>query len=357
MTLDVIGLAVFPIKDSITNSTPWRMRRNELNRAFSTIFRSSTRSRVIPMLRAALPIFRFLPAARDEENKIANETMARIGDQLLRQSKAGILANEKEHGKVEKTAFKQRDLLSLLLRANMSTDLPPSQRMTDDDVLAQVPTFLVAGHETTSNDMALFALTQNTEAQTKLREELFTIGTDNPNMDELNSLPYLDAVVRETLRIHAPVVMTGRIAVQDDILPLGEPIRDVHGNLLDSIKIKKGQSVMIPVTAINRSKAIWGEDAKEFKPERWQHVPEAAGGIPGVWGNLMTFLGGPRACIGYRFSLVDAVVHARPAFEFQLAVPADEIIKKTTIVQRPLVKSDPKGGSRMPLILKPVNLG
>ena len=63
--------------------------------------------------------------------------MARIGDQLLRESKAAILADEKENGKVEKTAFKRRDLLSLLLRANMSTDVPPNQHMTDEDVLAR----------------------------------------------------------------------------------------------------------------------------------------------------------------------------------------------------------------------------
>ena len=49
-----------------------------------------------------------------------------------------MVADEKNTGgKFEKSAFKRRDLLSLLLRANMSTDLPPSQRMTDDDVLAR----------------------------------------------------------------------------------------------------------------------------------------------------------------------------------------------------------------------------
>ena len=42
------------------------------------------------------------------------------------------------------------------------------------------------------------------------------------------------------------------------------------------------------------------------------------------------------------------------AFEFELAVPPEDIIKKSTIVQRPLVLSDPQGGNQMPLILKPV---
>ena len=82
---------------------------------------------------------------------------------------------------------------------------------------------------------------------------------------------------------------------------------------------------MIASAVINRDKSIWGEDAAEFKlvlflisffiwlsgfffssrPERWANIPNAASSVPGVWANLMSFLGGPRACIGYRFSLVE----------------------------------------------------
>ncbi|KDR81931.1 hypothetical protein GALMADRAFT_135320 [Galerina marginata CBS 339.88] len=356
MTLDVIGLAGFNYKfDALDGS-----KKNELNAAISTIFRSRTAVTLLPMIHGLVPALRFLPADRDVETKVASKTMARIGQQLLRDSKAGLMAEDGETGKVEKTASKSRDLLSLLIRANMSTDLPQNQRMTDEDVLAQVPTFLVAGHETTSNatTWALFALTQNPAAQAKLRDELLNVGTDNPTMDELNALPYLDAVVRETLRVHPPVPSTMRVATRDDVLPLEKPIRDKYGNLLDSIRIRKGQSLFIPILALNRAKSIWGEDASEFKPERWEKIPEAVGSIPGIWGNMMTFLGGPHACIGYRFSLVEMkalLFTLIRAFEFELAVPPDDLIKKAVMVQRPLVKSDPKGGNQLPVILRPVN--
>ena len=73
---------------------------------------------------------------------------------------------------------------------------------------------------------ALYALSQNKEAQTKLREEIYNVSTDNPTMDDLNGLPYMDAVVRETLRLYPPVGSVGREASKDDCIPLSKPFTD-----------------------------------------------------------------------------------------------------------------------------------
>ena len=83
----------------------------------------------------------------------------------------------------------------------------------------------------------LFALTQAPEVQRKLREELLSVDTDKPDMDQLNSLPYLDAVVRETLRVHSPVPNTMRVAKKDDVIPLAEPFVDRYGVVQDDIKL------------------------------------------------------------------------------------------------------------------------
>ena len=80
----------------------------------------------------------------DRKEARAKETMLRIGAELLQQRKRGEfgLGTEKDEGS-------QRDLLTVLVKANQDPDIPESQRMDDDEVIAQVPTFLVAGHETT----------------------------------------------------------------------------------------------------------------------------------------------------------------------------------------------------------------
>ncbi|KAH9483655.1 Cytochrome P450 monooxygenase 169 [Psilocybe cubensis] len=354
MTLDVIGQAGFNYKfNALSNA------KSELNDAFSILFQSSTRISLLGLIKVFIPALRFIPSEGDAKAKAAMTTMKRVANELLRDSKMGLMA-EDNNTKMNNKSLKGRDLLSLLLRANTSKDLPAHQRMSDEDVMAQVPTFLVAGHETTSvaTTWALYALCLDIGIQDKLREELLAVGTDNPTMDELNSLPYLDAVVRETLRVHSPVGSTIRVAVKDDIIPLGKPVRDRNGKLLDGIPVRKGQSFLIPVLALNRDKSIWGSDAGEFKPERWQNTPPRAGSIPGVWGNMMSFLGGPRACIGYRFSLVEMkalLFTLIRAFEFELGVPKEDIIKKTSLVQRPLLKSDMAAGNQMPLILKPVS--
>ena len=83
---------------------------------------------------------------------------------------------------------------------------------------------------------ALYALSQNKDAQTKLREEISTISTDNPTMDDLNGLPFMDAVVRETLRLHPAVAAIIRAATKDDCIPLSKPFTDKKGIVRNEIR-------------------------------------------------------------------------------------------------------------------------
>ena len=179
---------------------------------------------------------------------------------------------------------------------------------------------MIAGHETTSAALTwtLFGLSANLEAQRELREELLSLNTDSPTMDDLKSLKYLDMVVRESLRLWSPISSSKRVAVKDVLIPL----RD--GRV---VKLNKGDEVRIPIHPMNTAKEVWGEDAAEFKyanfnrvsglrirrlivlsffrPDRWKSPSEAVLETPGIWGNQMTFMGGSRACIGFQFAVYE----------------------------------------------------
>ncbi|KAK6992956.1 cytochrome P450 [Favolaschia claudopus] len=221
----------------------------------------------------------------------------------------------------------------------------------------QIPAFFFAGHETSSSALAwaLQALSEKIDVQNKLREELLTVSTDNPGMDELNALPYLEIVVREILRVQSPVLSTERVATEDDVLPLSEPYVGKDGKSHESIPIRKGQTIHIPILAVNTDTSIWGEDALQFRPERWQNIPEAAAGIPNIWGNLLTFFAGPHNCIGFRFSVIEikAILFILiRAFEFEAGVSSDSIGRAATgTVQKPVVLGN-ENGSGLPLIVK-----
>ncbi|KAI0357853.1 cytochrome P450 [Trametes cingulata] len=263
-TLDVIGLAGF-CQDfgSLTQAK----EPSELCAALNEILTVPEKISPLIILQAIHPVFDLFKDEALRRFDHARDVVRRTGLQLIADRKAAILLEATEkNGAAFSDSLQGRDLLTLLLKANMATDIPDSQRLSDENILDQVLTFLVAGHETTSTGAAwcLFALSQSPRVQSKLREELLAVRTDNPTMDELSALPYLDMVVRETLRFHAPVASTTRVATTADTIPLGTPFTDLDGNVRDSVNVKAGTEILIPISAVNTSKALWGDDAHEF---------------------------------------------------------------------------------------------
>ena len=83
----------------------------------------------------------------------------------------------------------------------------------------------------------IYALCKDRAVQDELRAEVVAVSSDHPTYEELNSLPYLDAVVRETLRLYTPVAATTRTAEEDSVIPLSEPIITPNGSKLFALKL------------------------------------------------------------------------------------------------------------------------
>ncbi|KAI0347505.1 cytochrome P450 [Trametopsis cervina] len=206
-----------------------------------------------------------------------------------------------------------KDLISTLMKANMKAE--GDDKLPDAEVLGQIGSLVNAATDTTSNALSrtFQLLADRPDIQDKVRAELLEASPDGADIpyDTLVDLPWLDAICRETLRLYPPVTIMSREVRQDVVMPLSEPIRGVDGRTLSEIFVPKDTTVIIGIRACNRNKAIWGEDALEWKPERWiNKLPESvtAAHVPGVYANLMTFLGGGRACIGFKFSQLEMKV-------------------------------------------------
>ncbi|KAH6909132.1 cytochrome P450 [Coprinopsis sp. MPI-PUGE-AT-0042] len=203
-----------------------------------------------------------------------------------------------------------KDILTTLMRANMSSSAV--DKLPEEEILAQISTFAFAGMDTTSGSMArlLWVLSNDQKAQDRLRSEIRQAKEDyrTLNYDEIMGLPYLDAVCRETLRLYPPVPLTCRHSVKDAVLPLHTPIRGADGKLLTEVVVPASTDVMVSLMGCNRNVDLWGPDAGEWKPERWlNELPQTLtdSKIPGVYSHLMTFIGGGRSCVGFKFALLE----------------------------------------------------
>ncbi|KAJ3921771.1 cytochrome P450, partial [Lentinula edodes] len=266
---------------------------------------------------------------------------------------------------VVKQIGKGKDLLSIMMKENRKAD--SEDKLEEAEIIAQIiklRTFIFAAMDTTSSGLSriLHLLTLHPEVQDKMRDELIAARREHQgsqlSYDELVGLPYLDAVCRETLRLYAPVSSLLRKSTEDAIVPLSRPVRDADGNEVTEIFLPKATTVMISIMNANRDPKLWGPDVLEWKPERWlSPLPEAImnSKMPGVYSHLMTFNGGSRSCIGFKFSQLEMkVVIAMLVENFKFSTPQNkEIFWQMSGIASPVVVGGGNfGHPQLPLIVE-----
>ncbi|MBV9327097.1 MAG: cytochrome P450 [Chloroflexi bacterium] len=185
-------------------------------------------------------------------------------------------------------AVAQDDVLGMLVRAHDEA----GNRLSDEQLLAHVNILLVAGHETTTTLGAwvLYVLGEQPECAARIRAELTSVVGDGPlTSDSLHRLPFLSAVIRETGRLHSPVLLLPRGVLSDF---------EFAGRW-----VEVGTPVFLAIAAGHRMPSVW-DDPERFDPERFLPPREEDRRTP--YG-LATFGGGPRICLGINFAQLEVM--------------------------------------------------
>lgn len=299
-TLDIIGVAGMD-HDFDSLRDPF----NKLNKSYQLIFSPPSLATkmlfVFAIVMDSLTLIQKLPTRRNKNISEGGDVIRNVARQMIQQKKEKMKDPKSETGV---------DIISVAM-ANGTFD--------DENLVDQLMTFLGAGHETTATALqwAVYALCKNPDVQTRLREEVRAhlppiSSEDSENIDasQIDNLPYLNAVCNEVLRFHPSVPNTVRVAVKDTTI-LGQPI-------------PKGTYFVISPEVVNHMEELWGPDADKFNPDRFMGQGKANNGGANSNYAFLTFLHGPRSCIGQGFAkaelacLLAAVVGN---FEFELKDP------------------------------------
>ena len=154
-------------------------------------------------------------------------------------------------------------MLDLLLELH---DDETGSAMDDEQLRAQVFTFMLAGHETTSVSMTwtLYELARHPDIAEQIREEVHKVFSDSADMtwSKLAELEFLGNVIKESLRLHSPAAMTSRIAKNKDVI--------------GGYEIPKGIMINIGINSVHLSPKLW-KDPHAFDPHRFDKIGKCIG--------------------------------------------------------------------------------
>ncbi|KAJ7920916.1 cytochrome P450 [Mycena leptocephala] len=223
--------------------------------------------------------------------------------------------------------------------------------LTSEEIVEQTSIIMIAGQDTTANTIGfgLLELARNPELQKILRAEIHSaVGAAGLGNIAYDRMPLLNAFIKESLRVYPAEPLTDRIALQDTAIPLSESIISSTGEQISEIPVRKGQMVVVGIASYQRLESRWGEDAHQFRPSRWLDGTISKGEAIGPYANLLTFLGGPHTCLGWRFAILEMqVILCELVGKFSFALPENDPVRVR--VANTLVPTMSNGQKGIPL--------
>ncbi|SJL09876.1 uncharacterized protein ARMOST_13257 [Armillaria ostoyae] len=352
-TLDIIGQAAFDYDFGALDDKDNTLTKIVSNIVFDTFGLPTNKAVLSLSVMDLLPfllsrfITKSLPISRLAHAHKLNRLTGAVSKQLVKEKYDALI-----DGKSNK---------DIMIKANASQN--PETRLSEQELLAQMITIIMAGHETTSNSLswALLELAKHPEIQSKLRDEIRAMEPlvlsrgGSFTATDFDNMPYLTAVVKESLRFHPVSYNVFRVSEKDDILPLLKPIVSKDGKVMHEVPIPKGLQIITSIAAYNRNKDIFGEDSNVFNPDRWLCDNVKSSVSLGMYANLFTFSGGGRACIGWRFAVLELsafIVELLNNFEFSLTDEGGSIRREACFVMTPTLEGQRENGTQMHLNIR-----
>jgi len=254
-----------------------------------------------------------LPVPKLRRARLARQRL----DAIIYRMIADRRASGRDHG----------DLLSMLLAAQDEDD---GGVMTDQQVRDEAMTIFLAGHETTANALTwLWYLVGGApDVEAKLHEEVGRVlGGRLPALADVPSLPFIERVVTESMRLYPPAWIIGRRALVD--YRVGD-------------YVVPARSIIILSPYVLQRDARYYAAPERFDPDRW--TPELRAGLPKF--AYFPFGGGPRQCIGESFAWMELILLvATIAQRWRL-----RLVPGHPVVPQPLVTLRTKHGMRMSVV-------
>ncbi|XP_050237844.1 cytochrome P450 CYP749A22-like [Mercurialis annua] len=215
-------------------------------------------------------------------------------EQGVRKSFINMIKKREEAAMMDQSANRYgTDFLGLMLKAHHEAD--KAKNLSLDDLIDECKTFYVAGHETTASLLTwiILLLAMHQDWQDKARDEILEIfGRKTPFPDGLTRLKIVSMIINETLRLYPPAILLDRKIERKVTL----------GKLILPADI----IVEVPILAIHHNPEIWGEDAHQFKPERFaEGVAKATNNNAAAF---LTFGLGARNCVGSSFTVTETKI-------------------------------------------------
>ena len=182
------------------------------------------------------------------------------------------------------------DFLAMLMSAR---DKDSGAPMAERELIDEVMTLIVAGHETTASGLnwTWYLLSQHPQVTARLHAEIdASAEIDSPSLAQMEALTYAQQVVHEALRLYPPGWLLSRRTIEPDVLG-GYPV-------------PANTNVLLPLYLLHRHPEFW-QEPERFWPERFAPEHEAARSRFAY----MPFAAGPRHCIGETLALYEMLMH------------------------------------------------